>query len=102
MARHYYDLYRLIQAGIADEATTDLDLFQRIVEHRKIFFRYNWMDYTTLAPGKLCLIPTAEQLPNWRLDYTNMQQEMFYGVVPNFEEIMDTIRRFHLPFSVYS
>jgi hypothetical protein len=55
MARHYYDLYRLIQAGIADEAAADRELFFRIAEHRKVFFRYTWVDYTTLVPGKLRL-----------------------------------------------
>ncbi len=61
MARHYYDLYRLIQTGIADDAAADRDLFFRIACHRKVFFRYSWMDYSTLAPGKLRLVP--ELLP---------------------------------------
>jgi hypothetical protein len=82
MARHYYDLYRLIQAGIADEAAAARELFFRIAEHRKVFFRYTWMDYTTLVPGKLRLVPTDAQLQNWRSDYANMQQEMFYGKIP--------------------
>ncbi len=94
MARHYYDLYRLIQAGIADEALADSALFQRIADHRKVFFRYSWMDYSTLAPGKLRLVPTVDQLPDWRSDYANMQQEMFYGEVPSFDDIIDTVRRF--------
>jgi len=99
MARHYYDLYQLIQAGIADEAKKDLDLFLRIVDHREIFFRYSWMDYTTLAPGKLCLVPTADQLPDWRLDYVNMQQEMFHGEVPSFEKIISVVRQFQDEFN---
>lgn len=99
MARHYYDLYRLIQAGIADEAAADRELFSRIAEHRKIFFRYTWVDYTTLVPGKLRLIPTNAQLPFWRSDYANMQQEMFYGNVPSFDEILDVVRRFQDKFN---
>jgi len=66
MARHYYDLYWLIQAGIADEAAADRELFFRIAEHRKVFFRYTWVDYTTLVPGKLRLVPTDAQLQDWR------------------------------------
>jgi len=94
MARHYYDLYRLIKAGIAEKAAVDLDLFQRIADHRKVFFRYNWMDYSTLTPGKLRLVPILAQLPDWRADYTNMQQEMFYGEVPSFDDIIDEVQRF--------
>ncbi len=99
LARHYYDLYKLIQAGIADEAAIDLDLFQRIADHRKVFFRYHWMDYSTMAPGKLRLVPTAVQLPDWRSDYTNMQQEMFHGEIPGFDEIIDEARRFQDEFN---
>jgi len=33
MARHYYDLFRLIKAGVAAEAAADLDLFRRIAAH---------------------------------------------------------------------
>jgi predicted nucleotidyltransferase component of viral defense system len=99
MARHYYDLFRLIKAGTAEKAATDLDLFQRIADHRKVFFRYNWMDYSTLVPGKLRLVPTAIQLPNWRSDYANMQQEMFYGEIPSFDEIIDEVRRFQDEFN---
>jgi len=63
MARHYYDLYRLIQAGIADEAAADRELFFRIAEHRKVFFRYTWVDYTTLLPGN-CV--WCRPMPNYR------------------------------------
>ena len=99
MARHYYDLYRLIQAGIADEAAADRELFFRIAEHRKIFFRYTWVDYTTLVPGQLRLVPSDAQLQDWRSDYAYMQQEMFYGKVPSFDEIIDVVRRFQDTFN---
>jgi len=99
MARHYYDLYRLIQAGIADVAAADHELFFRIAEHRKIFFRYTWMDYTTLVPGQMRLVPSDAQLQDWRSDYANMQQEMFYGKVPSFDEIIDVVRRFQDAFN---
>jgi len=99
MARHYYDLYRLIQAGIADEAVEDHELFFRIAEHRQVFFRYTWVDYTTLVPGKLRLVPTDAQLQDWKSDYASMQQEMFYGKVPSFDEIIEVVRRFQHTFN---
>ncbi len=99
MARHYYDLYRLIQAGIADEASTDVELFSRIATHRRIFFRHNWVDYATLVPGQLRLLPTDAQMPDWRSDYTRMKGEMFYGDVPQFDEIIDVVRRFQDKFN---
>jgi hypothetical protein len=64
MARHYYDLYRLIQAGVAADAATDKELFTRIVEHRRIYFRYACVDYATMTPGRLRLVPADAQLPD--------------------------------------
>lgn len=39
MARHYYDLYRLIQCGIGEKAAGDPDLFGRIASHRQGLFQ---------------------------------------------------------------
>ena len=94
MARHYYDLYRMIQAGVGDESVRDLELFHRIATHRQVFFRYTWVDYSTLNPQQLRLVPLAADLPAWQVDYESMQQEMFYGEVPTFEEILEEVADF--------
>lgn len=99
MARHYYDLYQLIKNGIADQAAGDLDLFHRMVEHREVYFRYSWVDYGTLKPGSLRLVPDENQLPDWKSDYEGMQQEMFYGEVPKFDEVMDEAEKFQTRFN---
>ena len=57
MARHYYDLYQMIQAGIGDQAYEDANLFRQIVEHRQVFFRYGWLDYSTMVYGQLRPLP---------------------------------------------
>jgi len=94
MARHYYDLYRLIQAGVGDESTGDLDLFDRVAAHRQVFFRHTWVDYSTLNPGQLRLVPTEADRPAWQADYESMRREMFYGDVPAFEEILAVVGEF--------
>ena len=94
MARHYYDLYRMIQAGLGDQAYENIDLFQRIVEHRQVFFRYTWHDYSTMAYGQLRLLPVEAELPTWKSDYESMQQEMFYGDVPVSEDILRIVGDF--------
>ena len=70
MARHYYDLYRLILAGIGDESAGDLDLFERVAAHRQVFFRHTWVDYSTLNPGQLRLSSPGSGLasPGYSLD----------------------------------
>jgi len=94
MARHYYDLYRLILAGIGDEAAQDMDLFHRVVSHREVFFRHTWVDYSTLNPGQLRLIPAEADRSAWQADYEGMQREMFYGDVPTFDEILAVVGDF--------
>jgi len=94
MARHYYDLYRLIKTGIGQKASGDLDLFARIATHRKIYFQHNWVDYNTLLPGSLRLVPPDDQLPDWKSDYTAMREEMFFGKTPAFDDLIDTVREF--------
>lgn len=100
MARHYYDLYRLIQAGIGDEAAQDIDLFQRVAAHRQVFFRYTWFDYSTLSLDRLRMVPTEADRSAWQADYENMQREMFYGDVPTFEEILAVVGEFQARLNV--
>ena len=99
MARHYYDLWCLLRAGIGKQALANTALFQRVAEHREIFFRYSWVDYTTHKPGTFRLSPPAEQLPNWRSDYQAMLGPMFFGDVPDFDEIMRAVSEFEKTFN---
>lgn len=99
MARHYYDLHRLIESGIADQARNDTSLFQRIVEHRRIYFRYAWMDYDQLGPGTLRLVPVENRLADWRNDYAAMRTEMLYGESPDFADILQRVQDFEDSFN---
>ena len=99
MARHYYDLYCLIRAGVSKNAAGDLDLFKRIAAHRQVYFRYTWVDYDTLSPGRLRLVPPVGQLSAWKSDYAAMKDEMFFGTPPVFEKLMETVREFQDAFN---
>lgn len=99
MARHYYDLWCLITRGVADRAAADKALFARVAEHREIFFRLGWVDYTTLRPGSLRLTPPASHRDNWQQDYREMAEPMFYGARPDFEEILRVVGEFERRFN---
>ena len=88
MSRHLYDLYRLSQAGIADEALTDNVLYAAIIEHRKHYSRLKHVRYETLAPGTISFLPPAELREMYRQDYVVMQEQMIYGKPVPFEELM--------------
>ncbi len=99
MARHYYDLYRIIEAVIGQKASGDLELFDRIAAHRQVYFRYSWVDYDTLRPGRLRLVPPDVQLAGWRSDYTAMKDEMFFGEPPAFDDLIQIVREFQDAFN---
>src|SRR4051812_21318957 len=99
MARHYYDLWCLLQAGVGKRAFDDKELFQRVAEHRQIFFRYSWVDYSTHKPGTFRLVPPDAHLADWRSDYKEMQGAMFFGDTPSFEEIITAAAAFEKTFN---
>ena len=99
LARHYYDLWCLINKGVAAQAMADPGLFQRVAAHREIFFRWSWVDYSTLRPGSLRLIPSDDQLAAWRQDFQIMRSEMFFGDVPKFDEILRVVGDFEKRFN---
>jgi predicted nucleotidyltransferase component of viral defense system len=99
MARHYYDLWCLITHGIAAKAAQDNRLFERVAAHREVFFNWSWMDYSTLRPGTLRLLPLPRQLDAWEKDYLNMRGTMFFGETPDFDEILHVVGDFQRAFN---
>jgi predicted nucleotidyltransferase component of viral defense system len=99
MARHYYDLWCLLQAGVGERALADMALFERVAEHREIFFRLTWVDYSTHKPGTFRLVPPADHMANWRTDYQAMQGPMFFGDTPSFDDMMAVVGDFEHRFN---
>lgn len=99
MARHYYDVWSLITRGVAERAAANRALFDRVAEHREIFFRLAWVDYRTLRPGSLRLTPPAGHRETWRKDYDEMAEAMFYGDRPEFDEILRVVGEFEQRFN---
>jgi len=96
LARHYYDLSCLIDSGVAVQAAGTPGLFDRVAAHRQIYFRQNWVDYSTLRPGTLRLTPSEEDIPHWNEDYTTMQEDMFFGEVPSFAQVLAVVGKFEM------
>lgn len=95
LARHYYDLARLIDAGIGDEALLDRSLFDAVANHRAVFFRKTKVARETMWRGTLRLVPSEAQRPHWERDYEAMREVMFYGPPPpSFEDILRTVGEF--------
>lgn len=88
LARHYYDLWCLDKKGVAARAIADGALFDRVVEHRRIYFRLSGPAQSELRRGSVRLMPSLAKLPAWESDYTRMRGTMFVGEPPRFAEIL--------------
>lgn len=94
MARHYYDLHCMIEAGIGKRAFEDADLFARVREHRQFYYPVSWVDYATMVPGQIRIVPDEPVMAEWQADYNAMLDVFFFGEAPGFEEVMSTIQAF--------
>jgi Nucleotidyl transferase AbiEii toxin, Type IV TA system len=90
LARHYYDLYQLIIANLADR---DEALFLTVREHRKHYFRQTWVDYESITPEKLIITPPTHLLGIWEKDYKEMAT-MIYGIYPDLSEVIKKVSEF--------
>lgn len=99
MARHYYDLWCLLRAGVGEQALVQTALFQRVAEHRELFFRFSWVDYSTHKPGTFRLSPPDTHIGNWKSDYQEMLGPIFFGETPTFEEMMNAAAEFEKSFN---
>ena len=92
MSRHLYDLYCLQQAGDADRALRDEQLYRTIVDHRRKFINLKGFDYNQLFPTSLSILPPASVIDAWHEDYEYMLLHMIYDKdAPSFENLIDTI-----------
>jgi hypothetical protein len=76
-ARHWYDLAKLDDAGIANIAINDRAIARAVAEHKAIFFRERdangeTIDYAAAVAGKLNLVPEGAARTVLEADYEKM------------------------------
>ena len=91
-SRHYYDLYRMMQTQVKDNALADNDLLTKVVDFKDKFYRCPWARYDLAKRGTMRLMPPDYNLDKLRDDYKHMQN-MLFGNKPSFEEIMEGIAK---------
>jgi hypothetical protein len=64
-----------------------LELLQRVVDHKKVFFRSGWARYDEAKRGSLRLLPLPQRAHALAADYDTMQ-EMFFGERPPFADVL--------------
>ncbi len=92
LSRHYYDLWCLEQKQVAASAFESPELFERVAQHRRLYFRRSAAAQSTLALGTVRIVPAAERMPDWRADFEAMRETMFFEEPPSFDAIMEVAR----------
>ncbi|MBF2761384.1 MAG: nucleotidyl transferase AbiEii/AbiGii toxin family protein [Ectothiorhodospiraceae bacterium AqS1] len=94
-ARHWHDLVRLDDAGIADVALRDRALAESVVKHKAMFFRKKAaddkpIDYGETINGGLQLVPTGDARLALEADYQSMIENGFFlDEVEPFDSLLD-------------
>ena len=89
-SRHYYDLYKMMQTPVKDNALSDNDLLERVVKFKDKFHRCPWARYDLAKRGTMKLLPPTFNIGKLRSDYEHMQN-MIFGNKPGFDEIMNAM-----------
>lgn len=94
-SRHYYDLVMMATSNVKNIALADLELLKEVVEFKKKFYARSWADYDSAANGHLKLIPKEEVYMVVKDDYKAMRN-MIFGKYPEFDEIMEILRKLEI------
>ncbi|VAX09331.1 FIG00912340: hypothetical protein [hydrothermal vent metagenome] len=86
-SRHYYDLAKMAQSPVKENALADTGLLASVVDFKQRFYPRGWARYDLAQPGTLKLVPEGHVLASVRSDYRAMEN-MIFGEVPDFDEIL--------------
>lgn len=97
-SRHYCDFYEMVRKGVGSSAAEKLDLLARVAEHKSLFFKASWANYSKAKRGTLRIAPPERRLKTLRDDYTKMEQ-MFFGRPPEFDSIIALLMQWESEFN---
>lgn len=79
MSRHLYDLEVMMDKEPGIKALANTELYQVIIEHRKMYNTIANIDYTLHSPSKISFVPPASIIEAYDKDYSTMKEVMIYG-----------------------
>lgn len=91
-SRHYYDMYKLYNSKVKDEAFNDFELLEKVAAFKMKFYRSNRAKYEDANKMGLKLLPLEESIPALIEDYKSMQS-MIFGETVSFDEILDGLAK---------
>jgi hypothetical protein len=100
MSRHLYDLAKMMETPIAENALSDKDLFQSIVAHRRMFIAMKDFDYDLLLSKNTNIVPPETLMDQYKSDYETMQETMIHGESLPFDKLVKRIEELQERFRV--
>lgn len=91
-SRHYYDLYLIGKSPYKAKAFENFELLVKVVKFKTKFYRDNWANYEETLNHNFKLVPPEYRLSELEKDYKQMQ-EMLYGEIPIFAEIISYLKQ---------
>lgn len=93
LSRHWYDLARLADHEVGQQALVDTELLRDVLRIKETFYRSGFSHYDQCIAGGLRLIPDESLLVALRQDYQAMlAAQMFYGDTLAFEVVVDRLQ----------
>lgn len=90
VSRHYYDVYRLMQAEPGGTWRNDKVLAADCARHARMFFGSPDLGLETAAAGGFTLVPNEEMRAPLTKDYEAMSG-MVFGEVPSLADVLEAI-----------
>lgn len=98
ISRHYYDFFCLLKSDTKSFALGDCKLLDRVAIHKSIYFASAWANYGAAKKGSLKLSPPASLLNDLERDF-GLMKDMFFGSVPEWNQILKVISDFEAEFN---
>lgn len=91
MTRHLYDLEKLMDTDFGKTALSDMELYRKIVEHRRKFYHVGYADYDKDYPEFIEFLPPERCIKQWEADYGEMLEHFVYGERLSFANLLKRI-----------
>ena len=88
MSRHLYDIEKMMDTEFGKMALANQELYDTVIDHRKKYSRFNWMDYATLGKATINFLPLAEVADEYKKDYAEMKEHMIYGEALEYDNLL--------------
>jgi len=91
-SRHYYDLAKMAQSNVKDDALNNIKLLEDVVLFKQKFYMSSWAKYEDAKIGTFKLLPPLFRYRELKSDYDSMRS-MIFDKYLDFEEIISILEK---------